>query len=1160
MIGIPSAGEYVGRWCVQGELGRGGMAVVLDVIDEANGETAALKLMLPGAPNEEITRRFRREFRALHRLDHPNVLHVFETGTYDDRPYFVMERVGGQCLRDQVEEWRELAPAERFRRAESVLIQVARALEYVHAHGLVHRDVTPANVMLEPDGRARLMDFGVVKEPGCELTSVGEVVGTVAYIAPEQIQGGKVDARADLYSLGAVLYLMLTGRRPFNARTLAGYMEKHLHRPVRPPRELTPTVPPELDEICVRLLAKDPADRFASATHLLHALGAAGDEGPPLGHPAWAPPLVGRTAELAQIHEAIARVTGQGAEEEPGRDRRAGGLLIIEGNPGTGGARLTDELAAEARTQGTPLSRSHNQTPTQLAFSGYRPLYEDLVRGGVAQPALLLQGVFGAPGAIPKPERAERWAVMAAMAELIREGGPRVIILEALDRADRGTVELTEYLVRNLVGIGGAPLLFAITRQEPADFDPLRGLVSGESTGVIPERIVLGPLSPSATEELVLHVVADGAAARALAKRLHKEGEGSPFFIVEMLRALHQEGVIGPRPVRGPAELTVDEDEVDHLTLPVPSSLKAAIVERLLPLRAEARQVAEVLAISRQELDLTSLMTITHLSEEEALTAIDALLAAELALERVVGSTECYELARNRVRDVLVAEMAPALRADLHRRVGSHLERQFRHNPTAIVETLAWHFEQGDRPAKAYPYLVRAAEKLATRTFVAEALACLDRAQGIEPEAREYLTLDDADRRLAELKLQRAQALVHLGAWAEGEAEAQAAHALAVELQDERVQTRTFTELALLARRLRRLDEAEGLLRKAIALAEGIGDKRLQVVPLYELGAVQWARGDLEAARDFFVQALASAEAYQEERSLALGYNGLGLVALCKGQSAEARRYFEQAIEVSEKHGLMDRLTVARTNLAEVFHLTGNIRKGLELADHAITHAREVDHLYGMGLGLRYRAMLLTDLGRLPEAIENAEEAVRIQRQLDNPEDTLTALVMLLRAVLSAGEVDRALQLMDEAAPLLAAFDSEGFAPLVHAWRARIAAATGNPVGAREALARATAAIGRSWPYQQCRLLLNLSRVHALLGEPSVALSQAEEALRLADASGYRLYAMRARLAAAQLSPDEASAARHARVADALVKSLAANLPREDAELFISTHSPAPRD
>lgn len=1142
MLGIPGPGTRIGRFTVGAEIGRGGMAVVLEVFADGHAEALALKLLLPGADGAEGARRLRREFRALSRLDHPGVLRVYEAGVWEGRPWFVMERLRGRTLRDEVETWREVAPAERARRARSVLVQLAQALDYVHARGLVHRDVTPANIMMLEDGRAKLMDFGVVKEPGAELTSVGEVVGTVAYIAPEQIHGGRVDARADLYSLGAVYYLCLTGKRPFHARTLAGIMDKHLHVPVRPPRELVPTLPAEADAVCVRLLAKDPADRFASATHLLHALHAADEGGVAPGAPGWTPPLVGRTAEVAAVRAAVARL-GAGAEDGGAR----GGVLVLEGGPGMGLRRMGDEAVRWAQRMGLEVSRGENRDRTQDVFDGFKALYEDLLReaGGLAPPALAATFGRAAGGPI------ERYAVMAGLGAMLARSKPRVVLLEQMERADRGTIEMAEYLVRNLVGAEHRPILFVFARaqaERDGGGDGLDGLWTGTTTGVAPKAVELGPLDLAPVEELLLSVFDEGPAVRALARRVHAQSQGNPFVIGEILRALLERL---PAPAGRRRSLPWSADEVAALELPVPAGLRELIRARLAPLSPDARRVALALAVSRYDLDFDLLGPVTALPEAALDAALNELLHSRLVEASPGEHGERYRLDRTRVGAVLLDETPPAAVEALHLAVAESLESAYKRRTTLVVEDLAHHFDRGGRPGKAFVYLHEAAEKLSTRTFVSEALRLLDRAAEIEPQARQTVTLDDADRRLVGLHLARATALLHLGQVPESEAAARAAHALAEDLGDKRLIARTSTEMGGLCRRTLRLDEADAHLRRALELAEGLGDKRLQLVPLYEYGAVLWTRGDLEAARDHFVLALSGSEAYEDERSRALGTNGLGLIALCRGQSGEARRYFQQAIEIAEKHGMTDRLAVARANLIEVLHLTGNLRKALELADRAVAHGREVHHSFGIGLGLRHRAMVLTDIGRLADAVDNAEEAVRIEAALGSSDDVMAARVALLRARLAQKQSAEARAVLELVEHDLDDCDAEGYTPVVLAWRARVEAETGHPEAAREALRAAHRFGGKRWPHQQVRALLALARTHETLGEADRAVALAEEALRVSDSAGFRLYAMRARQIAARAGTDEISAGRHARVADALARSLAAGLAREDAAIFL---------
>jgi tetratricopeptide (TPR) repeat protein len=1141
---VPTSGTQIGDYEVIQEVGRGGMAIILSARHVVTEELRAIKLVLPGGHQDEVVRRFHLEFDILARMDHPGVLRVFETGEHEGRPYIVMEFIHGMELGVAVEQWMEHSPKARFAKAKAVLVSVAKALEYVHSQGLVHRDVTPSNVMLLEDGSIRLMDFGVVKEPGADLTTVGEVVGTAAYIAPEQINGTRVDSRTDLYSLGAVLYLMLTGKRPFTARTLAGYLDKHLHRPVRPPRELIPTIPKALDDVCVRLLSKSPADRFGSASHLLHALDetAAGDD--LLDSGSWDPGVIGRAGELAQTREAVARLAAG-----------AGGLLVLEATYGMGRTALAAEAVTQAKRFGIMTSIGRSTAPDQRAFESYRESYDALIDDSSGPTALAV--AFGARNA--GDATLEKWRVFSAFKGLLEQQGPHLLVLDDLDRADRGSIEMTEYLVRNLVGESSAPLLIVVTREPAVGLDGLRDLMDCDTTGVEPELIRLGPLGVGAVEELLLSLVHDEPRVRVLAKRLHREGEGVPFFIREMLRGLIEEGVIERGEDNRRGRITLDAQAISESTLPVPASIRDAIKERVAPLSVEAKKLMGVLAVARAEMDADLLSLASLLDTGRILTVISELIEAGLVRERQVGETERFELSQNRLRDVVIEELSVSVRQQIHRRIGEGLERIHRRRVDYVVESLAHHFEQGEVASKAYPYLIQAADKLMQRTFVREALEYLDRALRIEPDAREFMTLDDADTRLADLRLKRARALYHLGQLADSAVELEAAGALAEEQSDPRLQIGVATEVGFQTRRVRQLDEAEQSLLHAIDLAREHGEGRMEILPLYEMGGVAWSRGDLEAARNWWVEGLARSEQFNEETRLAWGYGGLGLLAMCKGQSAEARRKLEQAIEVCERHGLMERLTVARINLIELYHFTGNFRKGLQISDDTVNQCREVAYRAGVGLGMRYRTLMLTDIGRFGEAMDNAMASLKLHREMDTKEDELASLVVACRTGLAQGVVDEIEPMLDAATELLEGYDTEGFAPVVHAWRARMYAMQGRMSEACDAAELASRSEVRAWPGQRARANLNLARVYRLLDAREQGLRLAEEALRMADASGYRHYAMRARQLIIECTDDEVVIARHRRVAEALARSLAANLAREDAASFLKMHGVKPR-
>jgi eukaryotic-like serine/threonine-protein kinase len=270
-----------GRYRLRHEIARGGMAEVWEAEDSVLGRSVAVKLLLPElAADPSFLERFRREAIAAARLAHPNVVGIFDTGVDDGLAFIVMELVDGRTLRDTLTERGSLPPAE----AVDIAAQVAGALEYAHNAGIVHRDVKPANILLCRDGRVKVADFGIAKAanqslPGTDvaaaakdLTGTGAVVGTAKYLSPEQVAGGPVDGRTDVYALGVVLYEMLCGRPPFVGDTDMAIGIQHLDRKPLSPRQVKAGIPKPLEAIVLRAMAKAPGERYAGAAEMQSAL------------------------------------------------------------------------------------------------------------------------------------------------------------------------------------------------------------------------------------------------------------------------------------------------------------------------------------------------------------------------------------------------------------------------------------------------------------------------------------------------------------------------------------------------------------------------------------------------------------------------------------------------------------------------------------------------------------------------------------------------------------------------------------------------------------------------------------------------------------------------------------------------------------------------
>ncbi len=268
-------GTELGGYRILEQLGRGGTSVVYRAEHVRLGRQAALKLLSPALGDLDFTDRFLRESRLAASLDHPSIVPVYDAGEEEGLLYIAMAYVEGTDLKALVTQEGPLP----LRRALGIAGQVASALDAAHERGLVHRDVKPANILVSPDDRAYLSDFGAVKELASGgMTRTGSFVGTIEYCAPEQIEGGAVDARTDVYALGCVLWECLTGTPPFHRPTEVAVLNAHLHaEPPKLAREV-PELPAGLEPVLAKALAKDPLDRYGSCGAFLAAARAAATE------------------------------------------------------------------------------------------------------------------------------------------------------------------------------------------------------------------------------------------------------------------------------------------------------------------------------------------------------------------------------------------------------------------------------------------------------------------------------------------------------------------------------------------------------------------------------------------------------------------------------------------------------------------------------------------------------------------------------------------------------------------------------------------------------------------------------------------------------------------------------------------------------------------
>jgi TonB family protein len=352
------APTYFGRYQVLEELGSGAMGVVYLCVDPRLTRPVAVKVIresehMTPAEKDQFQGRFRNEAEAAGRLNHPGIVQIYDIGP----SYLVMEYLDGKSLAALLKARQVFTVQEVC----SIILQVSDAIDYAHKHGIIHRDVKPANIMMMDDGGVKVMDFGVARLESSTLTVAGTVVGSVRYMAPEQMMGEKVDGRADVFSLGAVAYEMLTGRAPFPGKTITEVVSQVVHGSYVPPRQADERLPEELNEVFGGAFAVNPLDRYASAMDFARDLYAA--SGPVLdlhvGQEPAAPTLVPTGTTVmppdATAHSSAPTVRMRPAPLDGPASRE--GVLLVDSEP----------AGAQVYLDGTPVGT----TPVDRVEAGF---------------------------------------------------------------------------------------------------------------------------------------------------------------------------------------------------------------------------------------------------------------------------------------------------------------------------------------------------------------------------------------------------------------------------------------------------------------------------------------------------------------------------------------------------------------------------------------------------------------------------------------------------------------------------------------------------------------------------------------------------------------------------------------------------------------------
>lgn len=985
-------GQTLAHYEILELLGIGGAAEVYRALDLTSEREVALKVLCERA-DPSMVLRFTREAKALARLEHPNIVKVYDAGFAEGQRYLAMELVRGGSLKERLQrgvlEWTE---------AVRVAIQVAEALGHAHRHGIVHRDLKPGNIMLTEDGRAKLMDFGLAHVADASaMTRTGTVMGTVFYLSPEQAVGKHVDHRSDLYSLGAVLFEMLVGQPPFTGPSAVSIIYRHLNEvPVRV-RQFDEGIPPLLEAIVARLLQKDPNKRFALVEEVVAALAAtvseAPDEGladvyteeveePPQGH--WLP-LVGRQQELETLTVALEQsLAGMGR------------TVLISGEAGTGKTRLAHEVARLARERNAlPLVGDclYGDAPNPYA------IFVDLLMafrrqwlrpGGDEAASALDRDIEGllrdvervlrieAPGSQEESWWLQQLSLMDGQAqafELISQffvrasrARPLVLVLDDLQWASATTLQLFHYLSRAVRG--SRILLLGIYRPEEllpgilGDRHPLRESLQRMSRERLYEEIPLKALGVTEVASMAASVLNVSTVDPDFAELLHHESEGNPFYLLEMLALLQEQGAL--ERVDDHWELISALGEIQ-----IPGTVYDVIMRRVERTDEEERDLLDWGAVLGQRLDVPLL---TSLVGGTRLAILKRLYSLEQRFGLLIGDENGFQFAHGKIREILYEELPPALRRECHLLVAQAIEDRAGEDTEPYVYDLARHYVRAGERVRGFRYAGAAAEKAERALAVSEAVTYLEEALGFLEDGDD---LGGGDRAEMLLRHRHGRLLALLGRLDDARSDLERALAISRQCGDRQMESALLLALSNAKGREGEWEEAVALADRSLALARELGLAEGQADALLAAGFFSFERGDWEGAIARLKSALVIATQNDIPLQRARILGNMAIMYNARGQARRAIDLYRESIETFDRLG--HPLDVARglSNMGFSHYSLGEYDEALACYERALDRLGRVGDVRERGLLYLHIAEASLARGNLAAARENCTLAGR---------------------------------------------------------------------------------------------------------------------------------------------------------------------------------------
>jgi tetratricopeptide (TPR) repeat protein len=1066
-------------------IGRGGMGEVYRALDTRLQRPVAVKLMRESRGEIGLAvHRFLREARAASALNHPNIVVVHDIGETDDgRHYIVQEFIDGATLRAKMDGQVTAATVIDVGR------QIAKALAAAHAVGIVHRDIKPENVMVRADGYAKVLDFGLARVPdigtptattqaGME-TNPGALLGTMAYMSPEQARGAPAGTPSDVFAFGVTLYEMLAGRRPWVAPTMPAVLASILLEDAPPLSRLNPAVPPAIEALVHRMIAKDPAVRPTAGEIEEELAALAGDsrQVPFQGGPAIAERrTVGREDERARLRRAY-----EDAREGRGR------ILTVMGEPGIGKTILVEDFLAElAQVPERPFLVRGRCSERLAGAEAYLPVLEAL-------DSLLHQSAWSPVSSLVK-NLAPTWYVQVShgaysqdsvarvreeaqavsQERMKREFGallleasrlrPFVLFLDDLHWADVSTIDMLNYLAGRL----GQMRLLVLATYRPADMSlsqhPFLGIRDELSAHGALEEIPLVFLERRDVERYLALMFPRHRFPASLAEKIHAKTDGSPLFMADVVRYLRDSGSIVDRD----GEWVLTRPEADAFR-ELPASIRSMIARKIEQLDEADRKLLVAASVQGHEFDSAVVAEAIEMDPADVEERLDALEHVHVFVKRMrehefpdMTLSLQYQFVHVLYQNALYGTLQPTRRASLSGRVARSLVAHHPGEHAALAGRLAALFESARDFGRSAEYFLAGARHAVGLFAFREALSLAER--GI---AALRGMPDGPERVQHELGLQmiRGLALRMMRGWASPEIEPVFVRAreLCQQLGDPPELFPVLWAITLFhaikgdVRQYRR--RADELMTEA----ERSGDAASLMAAHHLLGVCLEFAGDMAESSRILDRGRALHDPGQHRAYTATFGLDPGMIARAMssrplwalGYPDRAAARAKETLQLARSQRQPMTLIFALLVTQGVHLVRGEASEALAIGDEVVALCNEFGLPQEREWSRAFQGAALAALGRLDEGIEQLTDSLAVQRAIGAGLVRSAFLAVLADLLRFAGREDEALAAVSEGFAHAEQFGEGGYLAELHRAKAELLRVKGDIAGADAAFAAA---------------------------------------------------------------------------------------------------------